>query len=34
VNAQGVALSQGTLLLTTIPSCGVTNLGNIRFVVN
>jgi hypothetical protein len=33
VNAQGVVLSQGTLQAITIPSCGVTNLGHLRFVV-
>jgi hypothetical protein len=31
--AQGTVLSQGNLQPVNIPSCGVTNLGNLRFVV-
>jgi hypothetical protein len=33
-NAQGGVLAQGDLSEVTIPSCGVTDLGNIRFVVD
>ena len=33
VNAAGTALSQGNLPLVTIPSCGVTDLPGVRFVV-
>jgi hypothetical protein len=33
-NAQGTALSQGNLAQITIPSCGVTELGKIRFLVS